>query len=264
MSKGNPIVFTIANQKGGVGKSTTALNLGDALGKKGKRVLLIDLDPQASLTMCFGVKNHDHLNTTVLQLMLKSLEVETFPPKKDYIISKGNVDLIPCNIELLGIEDKLRDEVGSDFTLVNIINHLKDDYDYIIIDTSPSLGLLTVNAIIASDNVIITVSPQFLSAVGISLLLKSIDKVKKRVNPKLEIAGILMTMCDTRTSLSRDIYEIVQSTYGSMVNIFNTQIPNSTKVGEANLYRTSIIDYEPHNKASLAYIELAEEVLNRE
>jgi chromosome partitioning protein len=262
MAKNKTIIYTIANQKGGVGKSTTALNLGDALGRKGKRVLLIDLDPQASLTMCFGVKNHEQLKNTVFHLMVNSLEGENFPLKETYIIKKDNVDLIPCNIGLFAIEEKLRDEVGSEQTVANIINQLKSDYDYIIIDTSPSLGLLTVNALTASDGVIITVSPQFLSAVGINLLLKTIEKVTRRVNQKLKIAGILMTMCDNRTGLHRDIYDVIKTSYGEKVNLFNTQIPNSIKVGEANMNNKSVIEYAPQNKASIAYLEFAEEVIN--
>lgn len=264
MSENTPVVYTIANQKGGVGKSTTALNLGYALGQAGKRVLLIDLDPQASLTMCFGVKNHEQLKTTMYHLMNSLIESDPLPPKESYIVSKGNVDLIPCNIGLNAIEEKLKEEVGSEQIIGSVISKLKDNYDYIIIDTSPSLGLLTINALTASDRVIITVSPQFLSAVGISLLLKTIDKVQTRVNSRLKVAGILMTMCDSRTSLTRDIYDIIQSSYGNTINIFNIQIPNSTKVGEANLYHKSVIDYEPQNKASLAYIDFAKEVLDCE
>jgi chromosome partitioning protein len=192
------------------------------------------------------------------------LDGEPLPKKEDYIISNGTVDLIPCNIGLSAIEDKLKEEVGGEQTFANVIAGLKDGYDYIIIDTLPSLGLLTVNALSASDGVIITVSPQILSAVGIGLLFKTIDKVKTRVNPRLMVTGILMTMCDSRTSLSRDICDIIQNTYGNTINIFNTYIPNSTKVGEANLYQKSVIEYEPQNKASLAYIDFAQEVLNRE
>jgi chromosome partitioning protein len=264
MSKTAPAIYTIANQKGGVGKSTTVLNLGDALGRKGKRVLLIDLDPQASLTICFGVKNREKLKTTVYHLMTAALDSKPLPPREDYIINKGNVDLIPSNLGLTAIDDKLKEEVGSEQTITNIIAELNNNYDYIIIDTSPSLGLLTVNALTASDGVIITVSPQYLSAIGIDLLLTTIDKVTKRVNRRLKIAGILMTMCDNRTGLHRDIYDTIKGAYENTINVFNTQIPNSIKVGEANMNHKSVIEYAPQNKASLAYLDLAEEVLGCE
>ena len=254
-------ILTIANQKGGVGKSTSVLNLGYALGQTGNRVLLIDLDPQSSLTVCFGVENHEKLKTTMYHLMKNTLDLETLPPKSEYLMKKGNVDLIPCNIGLFAIEDKLKDEVGSEQTVSNIIAQIKDDYDFVIIDTSPSLGLLTLNALTASDGIIITVSPQFLSAIGINLLLKTINKIKTRVNPRLQIEGVLMTMCDNRTNLYRDICGVIESSYSGIINIFDTQIPNSVKVGEANLNRQSIIEFDKKNKASAAYIKFASEVM---
>lgn len=252
--------MTVACQKGGVGKSTSVLNLGYALGRLDKKVLLIDLDPQSSLTVCFGVNNHDKLKTTIHQLITNILNDEDLPPKESYLISNGNVDLIPCDIGLTAIEDKLRDEVGSEKALSYIIEQIKADYSYIIVDTAPSLGLLTVNALAASDGIIITVSPQFLSAIGISLLLKTVDKVKKRINPTLKVEGVLMTMCNNRTNLYKDICDAIENSYSSKINIFNTQIPASVKVGEANLNRQSVIEYEPKNKASIAYMNLAKEI----
>ena len=201
--------------------------------------------------------------------MLAVMNDEPLPSKESYIISKGNtggsfcLDLIPCNIGLTAIEDKLRGEIGSEKAVSQILNGIKDDYDVILLDTAPSLNLLTVNALAASDSVIITVSPQYLSAIGLTLLMKTINKVKRHIHPSLQIEGILMTMCDNRTTLYKKINEIIQRAYSQTVNIFNTQIPYSVKVGEANLNHMSIIEYEPKNKVSIAYTALAEEVLNR-
>jgi chromosome partitioning protein len=166
-------ILSVANQKGGCGKTNVVLNLAHALGLQDKRVLMIDLDPQGSLTACSGVENHKSLLITAHELILTALNDEPLPPREDYIITKGNVDLIPCNIGLSAIEDKLRDEVGSEMVLSQILDEIKDDYDVVIIDTAPSLSLLTICALAASDGVIITISPQYLSAVGLNLLTKT-------------------------------------------------------------------------------------------
>ena len=196
--------------------------------------------------------------------MSDTIDDEPLPPKEDYMVNNGNVDLIPSNLGLAAIEDKLREEVGSEQTIADVITALNDNYDYVIIDTSPSLGLLTINALTASDGVLITVSPQYLSAIGIDLLLKTIFKVQRKVNKRLKITGILMTMCDNRTGLHRDIYDTIKTTYEDTIKVFEAQIPNSIKVGEENLNHKSVIEYAPQNKASLAYLELTEEVLSCE
>jgi chromosome partitioning protein len=254
-------IYTVANQKGGVGKSTTVLNLGHALAEAGKRVLLIDLDPQGSLTVCFGVDNHEKLTTTMYHLMQNVIEGEPLPPKDEYLVRKNNIDLIPCNISLGAIENKLIGEIGSEKTVSYIINALKDDYDYILLDTSPSLGILTVNAITASGGVLITVTPQLLSAVGLKLLIKTIQKIQKHINPTVTVEGVLMTMCDTRTNLYRDISDIMDAMYSQTVRIFDTQIPYSTKVGEANLRRQSVLQYDKNSKPSQAYKDFAKELI---
>ena len=254
-------VIAIVNQKGGVAKTVTALNLGYALSEMGKKVLLIDFDPQNSLTVCFGYDNTDSIGTTIYDLMVLAIEERSLPEKKEYILSKGNMDIIPCNIELSAIEISIVNVLSRELVLKSIVDEVKSDYDYVIIDCSPSLGMLTINALAACDSVIIPVTPEYLSAKGLELLLRNIIRVKKRINPKIEVDGILLTMYVERTKLSKEILTIIQNAYGSKINIFENKIPTSVKVGEANLRNKSIIEYDPKNKVSMAYREFAKEVV---
>lgn len=255
-------VIAIVNQKGGVAKTVTTLNLGYALSEMGKKVLLIDFDPQSSLTVCFGYDNTDNINTTIYNLMALAIEEKNLPEKDKYILSTGKVDLIPCNLELSAIEIALVNVMSRELILKSIIDEIKEDYDYVIIDCSPSLGMLTINALAACDSVIIPVTPQYLSAKGLELLLKNILRVKKRINPKIQVDGILLTMYAERMKLSKEVLSIIQEAYGSHIHIFESKIPTSVKVGESNLRNKSIIEYNPKNKVSIAYGELAREVVS--
>ncbi|WP_255314240.1 DUF6075 family protein [Bacillus sp. FJAT-26390] len=183
-------VITIANQKGGTGKTTTAYNLAFALSNEGKKVLLVDFDPQGNLSMCFGIEQPDQIKFSMFNIMNAIMLDEQLPDAAEYIHSRGNIDLIPSNIELSVAEINLRDEMGGEKTLISLLEPMKYKYDYIIIDTNPSLGLLTINALAASDSVLIPVNPQLWSATGLTQLLKIIVKVKKRINPRISIEGI--------------------------------------------------------------------------
>lgn len=247
-------VLTVANQKGGVAKSTTVLNLAYALKQQGKRVLMIDLDPQASLTICSNVPD---VKLTVEDMLKAAINEEPIPD----CIYHGPLDIIPSSISLFAIEPNMKAEVGSEHALSDSIEPLKGDYDFIIIDTAPSLGMLSVNAMVAGDEIIITVSPEFLSSIGIKFLLSTIRKVQKHIKPQLRISGILMTMCKN-TNLQKDILYAIETSFGDKLRIFKTQIPQSVKVGEANLNRKSIIEYDPKNKAAISYQEFASEILD--
>lgn len=254
-------VIAIANQKGGVGKTTTTMNLGYALAEQGKKVLLIDFDPQSNLTMCMGIDRPEELDTTIYHLMMAVIEEKELPSKDDYIISNGKLDLIPCSIELSAVEVNLVNAMSRELTLKSIIQEVKDDYDYIIIDCMPSLGMLTINALVACNSVLITATPQYLSAKGLELLLKTILKVKRRINPSIEIDGILITMFTERTILSKEIVNLIDEAYGKQIKVFENKIPASVKVGESNLKNKSIIEYQPGHKVAVAYTKFVEEYL---
>lgn len=257
-------IIAIANQKGGTGKTTTACNMGYALSGEGMRVLLIDFDPQANLTMSFGIESPDELPISMHDILLRVMDGEGFPDQNEYIIHGDKLDIIPCNMNLSVSEINLRDEMGGERTLSELLDQLRTGYDYIIIDTNPYLGLLTINALAACDSVVIPVSPQFWSATGLADLLQTISKVKRKINPRIEIAGILMTMCDERTRLFRKVQEMLDDFCANRIKIFSTRIPSTVRVGEANMDSASVLDFDATSKASLAYTAFAREVMNIE
>lgn len=256
-------IIAVANQKGGTGKTTTASNLGSALAYAGKRVLLTDLDPQANLTMSFGIERPDELPLSMHDILARIMEDRDLPGKSEYIRHGDKVDIIPSNINLSITEINLRDEMGGERTLSTLLKPLRGDYDYIIIDTNPYLGLLTINALAACDSVVIPVSPQLWSATGLTDLMKTILKVRKKINPRIEVEGILLTICDERTNLFREAKGLIDEYYKGKITIFNAHIPTTVRVGEANYYSRSVMELDPKNKAAIAYIAFAKEVMQR-
>lgn len=256
-------ITSIANQKGGIGKTTTALNLSYALSQDDKKVLLIDFDPQASLSIALGVNGENISNIHTLM----QAEIEGGRIEEDYIINiNDNLDLIAGTLDLAGIEASLVNVMSREMILKDVIERVesKHSYDYIIIDCSPSLGMLTINALTTSDSVLIPVTPEYLSAKGLALLINSINKIKKRINPNIVIDGVLITMIDKRTNLSKEMVKVlnqsvdfVKEEYNIDMKIYESMIPKSVKTGEAILNRKSVIEYDPHNKVSQAYQNFA-------
>ena len=259
-------IICVANQKGGVGKTTTAWNLGYALAQEGKSVLMVDCDPQANLSRAFGIENPDKLETALNDILTMLIKGETLPDSSRYIY-KGDkpgmtLDIIPSNQNLSITEINLRDEMGGEHTLSELLTPLREQYDFCILDTNPYLGLLTINALAAACEVIIPVSPQFWSATGLTDLLQTIFKVKRKINPAITIGGILLTIVDERTRLYKDAKALIDEAYGDKVKIFDTHIPSTVKVGEANYSSVSVIEHDPNGRASAAYKNFAKEVLN--
>jgi len=252
-------VITIANRKGGVGKTTTTLNLAYSLKELGKKVLVIDLDPQANLTRCFDVENTENIKT-IGHLLITEMEEEERYLVEDYTKSYDEIDIIPSSVYLSAVETQMRIETGSERILSEIVNQAKEHYDYILIDTSPSLNILTINALCASDSVLITADTQLFAIVGISELLKTIQKIKKRVNASLTIKGILLTMCDNRTNLSKLLTQQVEEMYQGKIAVFQTKIPKTVKVGEAIYSGQSIKKYAKGSSVDIAYDNLAKEI----
>lgn len=259
-------IICIANQKGGTSKTTTTWNLGYALAKEGKSVLLVDADPQANLSMAFGIERPDELEISMSDVLAAVMAGKELPDMSRYIRKSDRsgitLDIIPSNQNLSVTEINLRDEMGGEHTLSELLNSLREQYDFIIIDTNPYLGLLTINALAACDEVIITVSPQLWSATGLTDLLQTIFKVKRKINTKINIGGILLTICDERTRLYKDAKALIDESYGGKIKIFNTNIPSTVKVGEANYSSLSVMEHDPNGRASAAYKNFAMEVLN--
>ena len=257
-------VIAVINQKGGVGKTTTVANLGVCLAQEGKRVLLIDADPQGSLTLSLGIKDPDGLEETIAHLLREIVEDGTVSPEMGIIHNKEGVDLLPSNIELSGLETSLVNVMSREFVLREYISQVKDRYDYILIDCMPSLGMLSINALVAADSVIIPCQPNYLSTKGINLLLGSVLKVRRTINPKLRIDGILFTMVDGRTKNAKEIIESLRQTMGQNIRVFETEIPRSVRVAESSLIGQSILSYDSGGKAAAAYRALTKEVTDIE
>lgn len=249
-------IISMCNQKGGVGKTTTTINLGAALARYGRRVLAVDFDPQGALSAGLGVQAHDI--PTIYDLMLGKIKD---PREVIQTTETKDLDVIPANIDLSAAEVHLVTEVAREQILASVLRKVSDDYDVILIDCQPSLGLLTVNALTASHGVLIPLACEYFALRGVALLIETIEKVKDRLNPQIELDGIVATMYDARTLHAREVLERVVDTFGDKV--YDTVISRTVKLPDASVAAKPILDYAPTNAASEAYLKLARELVQR-
>ena len=257
-------VIAIANQKGGVGKTTTTFNLEVALAHAGKRILLVDSDPQGDLTTYIGIHDPDNIPVTLSTLMERSIKDEDINSKEAILKHDEGIDLIPSNLELSSMEVSLVNAMSREFTLRNCLSDIKDKYDYVLIDCMPSLGMITINALACADKVIIPVQSEFLAEKGMSHLMNTVLKVRKQINPNLKVGGILLTMVDGRTNLSKDIANELRSTYGTVFKLYDNQIPRGVKAAESSRMGESVLSYDSSSKVAQSYIDFAKDVLDYE
>ena len=257
-------VISVVNQKGGVGKTTTTVNVGIGLAREGKKVLLIDADPQGSLTASLGYEEPDDLRITLATIMMDVINEEEINLEDGILHHQENVDLLPANIELSALEVTMGNVMSREMIMKEYIDAIRGRYDYILIDCMPSLGMMTINALVSSDSVLIPVQAAYLPVKGLQQLIKTILTVKKRLNRKLAIEGILLTMVDFRTNYARDIASRVHTTYGSQIEVFENVIPMSVKAAETSAEGKSIYMHCPKGKVAEAYKNLTQEVLKNE
>jgi chromosome partitioning protein len=253
----------VGARKGGVGKTMTAASLGFGLARQGKRVLLLDCDSQHSLTVSLGVREPEKQAVTLTSVMTDVIEERDFDPTAGILHHSEGVDFLPASGSLTGIELALLQLIGRETFLRQYINRVKPNYDFIIIDTPPTLDLLTVNALAAADSVIIPVCPKFLDALGLEQLLKAVAQIKRQINSALTISGILLTMVDRRANLTREVVGSIESAYGRNIRIFGEHIPRSVRAAECSAQGVSIYAHDPNGKVAAAYANLAKEVADR-
>ncbi len=260
----NSTIIAIANQKGGVGKTTTCVHLGVGLANLGKKVLLIDGDPQGSLSISLGISQPDLLPFTLSQAMSRILLDQSVSPEEGIIHHSEGVDLLPANIELSAMEVSLVNAMSRETILRQYLSIMRPIYDYILIDCQPSLGMLTVNSLAAADQIIIPVQAEYLPAKGLEQLLRTVGKVKRQINPNLEISGILMTMVNSRTNFAKEVINLLRTTYGERICIYESLIPHSVKAKETSAEGVSVYSYDPNGKVAAAYKNLTLEVLKND
>jgi len=255
-------VFVICNRKGGCGKSFTTASLGFALARQGKKVLCLDTDNQHSLTVSMGVKEPDKLPITIATVLADIINKKEIDPAAGIIHHDEGVDLMPANNSLTGIELVVAPLIGRETLIRKYLNKVKHLYDICLIDTSPTLDILSINALAAADSVIIPVTPKFLDAKGLELLLRSIADIREDINLNLDICGILMTMVDKRTNFTKEIISLIEQAYGEQIHIFNDHIPHSIRAAESSATGKSIFAHDPNGKVAQAYESLAQELLS--
>lgn len=254
--------IAIANQKGGVGKTTTTFNLGVGLARQGKRVLLVDCDPQSNLTICCGYPENDGIEFTISDAMEEVISNEEFDTSYGILHQKEGVDLLPANINLSRMDLELISTMNRERILATYLNRMRSHYDYILIDCMPSLGMITINAFTAADSVIIPVQAHYLPLKGMAQLTKTISKVRNQINPKLKIDGIILTLVAENTNLAKATEQTIRDYYGSKINVFKTKIPVAIKCAEISVVGKSIYSYDSKSKVARAYEDFTREVID--
>lgn len=254
-------VIAVANQKGGVGKTTTTVNLGVGLAQQGKKVILVDADAQGSLTASLGYQQPDQIEDTLATVLGKLVNEEEICASEGILHHEEGVDLMPGNIRLSALEVSLVNVMSREMVMKGYIDMVRDSYDYVLIDCTPSLGMLTINAFACADSILIPVQAAYLPLVGLQQLIKTVGTVKRRINPGLEIEGILLTMVDNRTNYAKEICGMLEEVYGKSVRIFSKNIPMSVRVAEISAEGVSIYKHDPKGKVASAYLSLTQEVL---